>query len=147
MSSTTYKTEYTRRSANETLPLVRMIVSDIVELATDVTETQQRLAYLTNGRVEQDDNEYSKELDSIQQVTDEKSRRLNGFIDELLQLNLDASSAEEGFVNFAARRFDQEICLCWKLGEAEVMHWHEAGEECSRRRLVDLPLIQSALAD
>lgn len=147
MSAATCKSEFTTKTANSMLPLVRLIVGDIVELASDVTETQKRLALLTNGRVDSDDSDYSKELAAIQNVTDEKSRRLNGFLDELLELNLDATSAEEGFVNFPARRSEKDICLCWQLGEPEVMYWHEPGEECNRRRLVDLPLIQSALAD
>lgn len=147
MSPAICKTEFTTKSANETLPLVSVIVSDIVELASDVSETQRRLALLTNGRIESEDSEYSKELAAIQNVTDEKSRRLNGFLDELLELNLDATSAEEGFVNFPSRRNGQEICLCWQLGESEVMYWHEFGEDCNRRQLVDLPLIQAALAD
>ncbi|MEL7497005.1 MAG: DUF2203 domain-containing protein [Planctomycetota bacterium] len=145
MSPAVCKSEFTTKSANETLPLVKRIVGDIVELAHEVTETQKRLAFLTNGREDDPQDEYSKELQSMHEVTDAKSRQLNGFIDELLELNLDPTSAEQGFVNFPARREGKEICLCWKLGEPEVMYWHDVGEECHQRRLVDLPIIQTAL--
>ena len=142
MSPAACKVDYTIKTANETLPLVKMIVSDIVEIAGDVSETRQRLSYLSVGRQESPVDEYSQELSSIQQLTDEKSDRLNGFIDELLDLNIDPSQAEQGYIDFPARREEKEVCLCWRLGEPQVMYWHHSDEDCSRRRLVDLPLVQ-----
>ena len=30
-----------------------------------------------------------------------------------------------GLIDFPCMVDDQEIYLCWKLGESEVLHWHE----------------------
>ena len=147
MNSTCKKPGFTTKTANEMLPLVRMIVGDIVELAAEINETQQRLAYLGNGRNLEAEDPYARELNSIHAVNDEKTRRLHSFIDELHALNLDATYAEEGFVHFPSRRHDQDIYLCWKLGEPRVIHWHGIGEDCHERRLIDLPIIQAALVD
>lgn len=147
MIPTRCRAYFTTKTANQTLPLVSRIVGDIVVLSQEVNETQSRLAFLTNGRDPSEVNEYTEELEAIKQNTDEKSLRLNSFYDELLDLSIDPTSAEEGYADFPALRGEQEVCLCWKLGEPEVMYWHAMGEECSRRRLVDLPIVQSALAD
>jgi len=34
----------------------------------------------------------------------------------------------EGLVDFLAQREGQDVLLCWKLGEAEITHWHGVEE-------------------
>ena len=143
--TTPTKNHFTIRTAHQTLPLLRMIVQEIVGLSTQISDTRERLDYLTDGR-EPDDtqDEYAKELTSIQHSTDLKSQKVDECIEELLDLDVIASGAADGFVDFPALRENEQVCLCWRLGEGEVMHWHKAGEDCSKRRLVDLPLIRQS---
>ena len=131
------------REANQTLPLVRMIVEDIVVLSRQVNETRDRLAYLGQGRPD-DDNEYSKELQAIEDSNNRKTELLEKYLAELVSINAISDSAEEGYVDFPAIREDKPICLCWRKGEDEVMHWHGLDEDCSKRRTVDLPLIRQS---
>jgi hypothetical protein len=122
-----------------------MIVEDIVSLANEISDTRERLEYLYDGR---DRNAYqdiySKELDSVEQATDRKSQRLDLYVQELIDLRVNAGSAADGFIDFPAVRECQSVCLCWTLGEQEVMYWHRADEDCAKRRLVDLPLIRQS---
>ena len=145
MSPTSCQSEYTLATANETLPLVKMIVGDIVEISEDIAETRDRLSHLRRNRSGAAEDEYGRELSSIVNLTDEKTQRLDTFIDELLTLNVDAGNAESGYVDFPATRQDEDIKLCWHLGEPEVMYWHRSDEDCQRRRLVDLPLVQNSI--
>lgn len=138
-------TEFTIRSANQTLPLVRMIVEDIVRLSNEIADTRERLEYLNDGRDRDDyQDEYSRELDSVEQATDLKSQRLEQFIEELTELNVQTGSASDGFIDFPALRDGEPVCLCWMLGEQEVMHWHRTDEDCTQRRPIDLPLIRQS---
>lgn len=137
--------QFTIRSANQTLPLVKMIVQDIVALSREVAETRQRLEYLSEGReASSREDEYSKELTSIEQATEMKFNDVEQFIGELSQLGLGTTAVTHGFVDFPAMRQDEAVCLCWHLGDKEVMYWHGRDEECSARRLVDLPLIRQS---
>ena len=136
---------YTIRTANLTLPLVKMIVQDIVLLSKEVSETRERLDYLVGGRgrVSQNDD-YAKELESIEQANELKSARLDKFVNELTQLELVAAQVNDGFVDFPAVREGEAVSLCWHLGDKEVMYWHPADEDCQMRRPVDLPLIRQS---
>ena len=51
------------------------------------------------------------------------SRRLREYVTELRQLGVEPKT--EGLVDFPAVMDGREVYLCWRLGEAEVGHWHE----------------------
>ncbi len=45
-----------------------------------------------------------------------------------------------GLVDFYTMARDRVVCLCWRLGEPRVMHWHPTDEGFSGRRpLAELP--------
>ena len=144
MSAVECQKTFTIGSANATLPLVQMVTEDIVALSREISDTRERLAYLDNDPT--DRSEYSKEVRAIENQTELKSSRLADCIDELLSINASPSNANDGHVDFPALRNGQEVCLCWCLGESEITHWHAADESCSKRRLVDLPLIHSSIS-
>ena len=41
---------------------------------------------------------------------------------------------DEGLVDFPAWRGDEEVLLCWRLGEDEVAFWHGADEGFAGRK-------------
>lgn len=34
-------------------------------------------------------------------------------------------SIDQGLLDFPAKRFDEEVWLCWKYGESEIKFWHD----------------------
>ena len=82
--SGTQTKKFTIRTANQTLPLVRRIVKDIVVLSRQIKETRERLDYLNEGRFDETEDEYSKELHAIRLSTEEKSRRVDQYMNCLL---------------------------------------------------------------
>ena len=116
---------FTARQANATLPLVGAIVSDLVQLARDVAERRQRLADLTGGRPRHPTDPYQEELAQIAQQFDSDSRQLQQYMDEVRQIGAEPKSALEGLVDFPSIMDGRPVYLCWKLGEPEVLYWHE----------------------
>jgi hypothetical protein len=41
---------------------------------------------------------------------------------------------DEGLVDFPARHGGRDVLLCWKVGEAEVAHWHGLDEGFAGRK-------------
>jgi hypothetical protein len=137
------KKKFTLRVANSMLPLVQSITSDIVTLSDEVNQTRIRLEYLSDGHIDPGcDDEYKRELASIERVTDQKSERIGACIQELNDLGLRTGNVESGFVDFPGERLNDRVCLCWQLGERGVRYWHLEDEDCSQRRPVDLELIR-----
>ena len=59
-------------------------------------------------------------------------RKLNSIVTKFYQSIEDLENTgvvlkglDEGLLDFPAKRFDEEIWLCWKEGETEIKFWHE----------------------
>lgn len=62
--------------------------------------------------------------------------RLEEFIRELGQLQVELKDPLLGLVDFPSRLEGREVYLCWQLGEAEVAHWHELDAGFAGRQLL-----------
>ncbi len=92
--------KFTPEQANRILPEVRKIVSRVVQLKSDIDMAAGKHR---NGLVD--------ELGVL-------ISRLEGLVVEL-------KDTETGLADFPAERFGEPVYLCWKLGESEVMYWHD----------------------
>jgi hypothetical protein len=115
---------FTVEQANAVLPLVKAITTDLVDLAREVNERRQRLALLSAGRSPNTKDLYSEELAQIEEELDKDAEQLEAYAEELRELGVEPKGAE-GLVDFPSLMDGRLVYLCWKLGEPEVMHWHE----------------------
>ena len=46
-------------------------------------------------------------------------------VEDLESIGVVLKGLDEGLLDFPAKRFDEEIWLCWKEGETEIKFWHE----------------------
>ncbi|MCC7085413.1 MAG: DUF2203 domain-containing protein [Pirellulales bacterium] len=129
MSSNTRDAErkkyFTIDEANAMLPLVRAIVRDLTDLSRDVYERRQRLTQLLAGRNGDKDDVYGEELNQIEEELEKDGQRLRDYVEELQRLGVEPKNGLEGLVDFPTLIDDQPAYLCWKLGEPEVLFWHE----------------------
>jgi hypothetical protein len=116
---------FTIEQANAMLPLVRAITTDLATLAREVMERRHRVALLTAGRDPKPGDPYSEELAQIEAENEKDSERLQGYVQELQELGVEAKGALEGLVDFPSEMDGRIVYLCWRLGESEVLHWHE----------------------
>ena len=125
---------FTVEEANASLPLVRAIVQDVVDLAREVVERRERLAALKAGRKQASRNVYSDELAQVGTELEHDRERLMEFAQELLALGVELKDVMTGLVDFPARKDDRIVYLCWKLGEPDVAYWHELDAGFSGRQ-------------
>jgi hypothetical protein len=115
---------FTVEQANKMLPLVRAVVQDIVPLAQNLIERRERLLKARPSERVKRSEGHQEELDQMQQEFARDAARLEEYMDELRELGVDLKGAD-GIVDFPGLRDGREVCLCWKLGEPEVGHWHD----------------------
>ncbi len=58
-------------------------------------------------------------------------------LSEVQVLGGEVKDLEQGLVDFLARRREQDILLCWKLGERSVEYWHAVDAGFGGRRRID----------
>lgn len=123
--------------ANLRLPLVKAIVKDIVALYQSLHDRQARIEEikrLPGSSTRDEDSVYSEELLQAEIDIENDKEQLKAYENELVELGVELEDPAEGVVNFPALRNDEEVCLCWKLGEDEVGYWHDIDEGFSERR-------------
>jgi hypothetical protein len=116
---------FTVEEANARLPLVRAITRDLSNLARDLVDRRQRLDSLLAGRKLSATDVYSDELADMYKSIERDSRRLEEYVQELQTLGVEAKGAVDGLVDFPSMVDGRVVYLCWKLGEPELLHWHE----------------------
>jgi hypothetical protein len=130
-------------SANASLPLVRAIVTDLAHLSREVVDRRERLALLLAGRERGSQDPYGQELSQIEEELEKDSSRLQEYVEELRQLGVEPKNGPEGLVDFPTRVDGRPAYLCWKLGEPEVLHWHDLEAGFRGRQ----PLVAGAAVD
>ena len=120
---------FTVEEANARLPLVRAIMTDLIQLATELSERRDRLSQLSRGRSGDLSDVYRAEVEQVEQSLEKDSERISDYLRELLELGVEPKSAMAGLVDFPAVIDGKLAYLCWKYGEPEVLFWHglEAG--------------------
>jgi hypothetical protein len=109
---------FTPEEANRILPEVKKLVSHVVKLKADIDHTTGR---------------------QRNQLVDE----LGVLISRLEDLGVELKDTQSGLADFPAKRFGEPVYLCWKLGEPEVMFWHEiTGGFMGRKTLKPEPMKQ-----
>lgn len=134
---------FTLDEANRTLPLVRMIVRDIVELFPDVQRRRERLDGLQQSsrrRQPRPGDLHAEEIQQMERELEADEARLRGYLQELSDLGPELKDPFVGLVDFPCFVQGRDVSLCWKLGEEDIQHWHEAEEGFGGRRPVtELP--------
>lgn len=116
---------FTVEQANAALPLVRAIATDLAQLSREVIERRERLSQLRSGREQKSFGPYSEELSQIEEELEKDTERLQEYVEELRALGVEPKNGPEGLVDFPSFVDGRLVYLCWKLGESEVLHWHD----------------------
>jgi len=104
--------------ANEILPLVIKKFNYAKKSKAEVMKMEQQLTGLAPTTSLEEYTTIKKKLNSL--VT-----KFYQSIEDLESTGVLLKGLDEGLLDFPAKRFDEEIWLCWKEGETEIKFWHE----------------------
>lgn len=120
--------QFTPKQANDTLPLVRRIVADILDKGREIRELAQspepekhRLRLL---ELESDLKEFAVELEGIGCLYKDW-----GF--------------EKGLVDFPAEIDDQQVLLCWRSDEDAVTWFHPVDSGFAGRQRIPAEILEA----
>jgi len=112
-------TYFSVNDANEILPLVIKKYNYAKKAKAEVMKMEQHLTSEMTPTISLEENNINK-------------RKLNSSItkfyqsiEDLENTGVSLKGLDEGLLDFPAKRFDEEIWLCWKEGETEIKFWHE----------------------
>lgn len=113
---------FTPADARKTLPLVKNIVRDILH----ATREMRLIAEEVNNGIE-DDIRIKKLANDV-----------NGFLSELEEIGCyyKDTKFQIGLVDFPAMINDEEVYLCWRSDEEDVLYYHEMDAGYLGRKLI-----------
>ena len=129
---------FTPDEANAVLVELRPVVEQMVQHRRNLTAAQRlqtelvtRIAGNGGDMMPSDLREAAETIQLEASAIAECAERINA-------AGAEVKSLEEGLLDFPAKRGDEDVLLCWKLGEDEVRYWHGVDEGFAGRK--PLPL-------
>ena len=110
---------FTTNEANASLPDVIKKYEYALAKQTEVQKMEQQLRMVVSTT-----NSF-EEYVTLKQKLNSMITKFYESVEILESTGVVVKSIEQGLLDFPAKRFDEEIWLCWKYGETEIKFWHE----------------------
>ena len=125
---------FTPEEANAALAEVRPLAERMVAHRRALARAQREQAELVT-RIATDGGDLDPgALRDLAGVLQEETEALAECVRELDALGVQVKDLDEGLVDFPARKGDEDVLLCWRLGEDEVAYWHGLEDGFAGRR-------------
>ena len=129
---------FTPEEANAALAELRPIVERMVEHRRNLTAAQAQQAELVTRIAGNGGDMVPSDLHEAADTIQREAAAISDCAERINAAGAEVKSLEEGLLDFPARRGDEIVLLCWKLGEDEIHYWHRVDEGFGGRR--PLPL-------
>ena len=129
---------FTVDEANAALVELRPIVERMVAHRRNLTAAQAQQTELVTRIAGNGGDMSPGELRELAATIENEAAAIAECAEHVNQAGAQIKSLEEGLLDFPARRGDEDVLLCWKLGEDEITYWHGVDEGFAGRR--PLPL-------
>lgn len=113
---------YTPEKANEFLPEIKKRFDLIIGYRNQIVIIQNELNDISS-------KDYSFKLFFEKKIQLNKTiTLLYKQIEEIEELGILIKSLDEGLIDFPSLRFNEEVWLCWNIGEEKIKFWHGKNE-------------------
>lgn len=118
--------------ANEALPSVLKRYGQVLSCRDDVAQAERRLqaAVMGGGGM--------AEFVKSKRAFNSALTMFYHSIEQLESTGVVVKSIDDGMLDFPAKRFNEDIWLCWKAGESEVKFWHDADSGFGGRKPLEV---------
>lgn len=84
---------------------------------------------------------------SLRAKVDSTATRLKEIFSEIEQVGFEVKDLDIGLIDFPTLYRGEEVCLCWKLGEADIEFWHGTTEGFRGRKPIDQEFLEQHRGD
>ena len=130
-------TLYTPQTANKALPEVRRLFSNILLYKKQAVALQEQVEMVI-----QSGSQFNQFVKKKQELNSAVTSYYKA-IERLEITGVVIKDVEQGLLDFPSKRFDEEVWLCWKVGEVDIKFWHAKDEGFMGRK----PLGTDGFAD
>jgi hypothetical protein len=123
---------FTTSEANKVLPDVIKKFEYALKKKNEVTKLEQQLQLSLSTT-----NSF-EEYVTLKQQLNSAIAKFYESVEILENTGVMLKSIEQGLLDFPSKRFDEEVCLCWKYGETEIKFWHEKDSGFMGRKPVEV---------
>ena len=123
---------FTAKQANETLPDVIKKFEYALAKKNDITKIEKELQMILSTT-----DSFEKYMILKQQLNSSITKFYQS-IEILENTGVMIKSIEQGLLDFPSKRFDEEVCLCWKHGESEIKFWHDKDSGFMGRKPIEV---------
>ena len=120
---------FTVQEANEALSMIRPLVEQIMAIRQKILENRPAVWPVVAKAA---GNGGSREASLMEQ----DFKRLDGLVRQVRATGAVMKDINQGLVDFLSLRDGHEVYLCWQVGEAQILYWHELDEGFAGRQTI-----------
>ena len=128
---------FTPSEANSALAEVRPVAERLVALRERMRELEQTQGSLVTAIGGNGAGYAAGDLRAAQDELGSLGDAAQACIERLEELGVVLKDPDLGLLDFPALRGDEEVELCWHVGEEAVAFWHRIGEGYAGRKPID----------
>jgi hypothetical protein len=125
---------FTTEEANAALVELRPVVERMVEHRQNLVAAQTQQAEFVTRIAGNGGDMQPSELREAAATIEREAAAIAECAERINAAGAQIKSLEEGLLDFPARRGDEDVLLCWKLGEDEIAYWHGVDEGFAGRK-------------
>jgi hypothetical protein len=123
---------FTTKEANKVLPDIIKKFEYAVSKNNEVRKIEQKL------QVSVSTTNSFEDYVTLKQSLNSAIIKFYESVEILESTGVVVKSLEQGLLDFPSKRFDEEVCLCWKHGETEIKFWHEKDSGFMGRKPIEV---------
>ena len=129
---------FTLAEAQSLIPSVDPLLREAIRLKADYGQAEREMEAITQRIVMMGGMVVDRgPVLEARNRRDEAARKLKESIQEVEDLGCTIKDLDIGLIDFLTLFHGREVCLCWKLGEAAITHWHGTEEGFAGRKPID----------
>jgi hypothetical protein len=125
---------FTLEEANAVVVELRPVVERMVEHGRKLAAAQRGQMELVTRIAGNGGDMQPSDLRELAETIQQEADAIASCAEEINAAGAQIKSLEEGLLDFPSRRDDEDVLLCWKLGEDEIAYWHGVDEGFAGRK-------------